>query len=166
MDEPPFDDAPGDGVLRLIHWTSAAGRQLRRRLAGVAEAFDLSDHDLLVVWLCGGAGRVQVDLAAAVGVSPAQMSGIVERLRKRGLVAMHRSTLDRRRQVWRASESGTALVAEARLQLRRLARALDRHVPPSEQLTAERLCQRLAETALEPGLDEQHEEHPADKEAA
>ena len=53
---------------------------LRRRLAEVAETFELSDTELLVVWLCSGGGRMQVELAAAIGISPAQMSGLVERL--------------------------------------------------------------------------------------
>ena len=86
----PPSDSQADRLLRLVHWTSAASRHLRRRLAEVAEAFDLSDTELLVVWLCSGGGRVQVDLAGAIGISPAQMSGMVERLRSRGLVAMHR----------------------------------------------------------------------------
>ena len=48
------------------------------------KSFDLSDSELLVVWLCSGGGRIQVELAAAIGISPAQMSGMVERLRLAG----------------------------------------------------------------------------------
>src|SRR4051794_32867507 len=78
-------DTPGLHLLRLIHWLGAAGRQLRRRLLEVAETFELTDTELLVLWLCCGRGYVQVELAGALGISPAQMSGMVERLRNRNL---------------------------------------------------------------------------------
>src|SRR5438046_438744 len=96
-------DSVADRLLHLVHWTSAASRHLRKRLSDIASNLDLTDSELLVVWLCSGAGRVQIDLAAAIGTSPAQMSGMVERLRARGLVAMHRLAADRRRQVCRTT---------------------------------------------------------------
>ncbi len=162
---------PGDGVppaeqlLRLIHWTSAASRQLRRKLAEIAAGSGLSDSELLVVWLCHAAGRVQVELAGAVGVSPAQMSGIVERLRRRGLVAMHRPAGDRRRQVWKTAASGEALLQAVAEPLATLAAALSEHVGPREQFQALSACQRLAAMPSEPPRG-QHDEQPASKEAA
>jgi DNA-binding MarR family transcriptional regulator len=138
-------DSRAELLLRLIHWSSAASRQLRRQLTEMAAAFDLSDHELLVVWLCRDGGRVQVELAGAIGVSPAQMSGIVERLRSRGLVGMHRPTMDRRRQVWRTSVAGQALLDRAAPRLEELAESLDTSVSSAEQEVAESLCQRLAD---------------------
>src|SRR6187397_1426750 len=82
----PAGDAPPERLLRLAHWTSTASRHLRRRIAEATSELDLSETELVIVWLCSGGGRVQVDLAAATGISPAQMSGLVERLRSRGLV--------------------------------------------------------------------------------
>jgi DNA-binding MarR family transcriptional regulator len=177
MHEPlsPHEPAgpPGNRVLRLIHWTSAAGRNLRRRLASVAEAFCLSDQELLVVWLCSHEGRVQGELAAAVGVSPAQMSGVVERLRQRGLVERQRSPLDRRRQVWRTSDAGSDLLAAAAPLLEQLEATLGQRLPEQEQAAAEGLCRALAEAASpefaspQPaaGSEQQGEQH-ASKEAA
>src|SRR5262245_11571676 len=73
--------APLDATLLvLIHRVSSAGRALRRLLAVQAVAIGLSDAELLVVWLCTSRGMIQGDLATAIGVSPALMSGTVERL--------------------------------------------------------------------------------------
>jgi DNA-binding MarR family transcriptional regulator len=145
----PDFDSQAENLLRLVHWTSAAGRQLRRRLADAAAAFDLSDTEVLVVWLCSGSGRVQVDLAGAIGVSPAQMSGLAERLRSRGLVAMHRPALDRRRQVWLTTASGRNLLARLSDHLDEITAEVSAVITPQQQLTAQSLCERLAEATGE-----------------
>jgi DNA-binding MarR family transcriptional regulator len=145
----PLSDSQADRLLSLIHWTSTASRHLRRRLADVAAGLGLSDTELLVVWLCSGGGRVQVELAGAIGISPAQMSGMVERLRSRGLVAMHRLAMDRRRQVWRASPAGQALLTEAAGYLNEVAASITSSLPCDEQQATRLLCQRLAEAVVE-----------------
>ncbi len=145
---PPGDDR----LLRLVERTSSAGRALRRLLADQAAAVQLSDAELLVVWLCGESashGMVQGDLALAIGVSPALMSGLVQRLLERGLIEMQRSTVDRRRQVWRSTASGRGLLAELRPVLGHLAQQLDRQVSPNDQLAAQGLCERLSTAAAE-----------------
>ena len=147
----PSGDQRAERLLALVHWTSAAGRQLRLRLAEVAAVIDLSDAELFVLWLSHGGGQVQVDLAAAVGISPAQMSGLVERLRSRELVAMHRSTTDRRRQVWRTTATGRSLLAKAAAGLNALAVAIEGGLSASEQQTIEALCRRLVETVGQQG---------------
>src|SRR5206468_2576310 len=108
---------------------------------------ELSDTELLVVWLCSGGGRIQVELALAIGISPAQMSGMVERLRSRGLVAMHRLAMDRRRQIWRTTAVGQSLLAAAAEHLNELAAGISRGLSAEEQSAAEGLCERLAEAA-------------------
>ncbi|HEY2413694.1 MAG TPA: MarR family winged helix-turn-helix transcriptional regulator [Pirellulaceae bacterium] len=143
----PPGDAPPERLLRLAHWTSTASRHLRRRIGELTAALELSDSELIVVWLCGGGGRVQVDLAAATGISPAQMSGLMERLRSRGLVAMHRLARDRRRQIWRATAEGQSLLVSAAQHLNDLAACLADHLSDEEQRVAQSLCQRLAEAA-------------------
>jgi len=143
----PTGDAPPDRLLRLVHWTSNASRHLRRRLIDFTTSLDLSDSELTVVWMCSGEGRVQVDLAGATGISPAQMSGLVERLRSRGLVAMHRQAGDRRRQIWRATPAGQALLVSAAQHLSELVACLGEHLNAEEQLLTQSLCQRLAEAA-------------------
>jgi DNA-binding MarR family transcriptional regulator len=165
--------APPEQLLRLAHWTSTASRHLRRRIGELTSALDLSDTELIVVWLCSGGGRVQVDLAAATGISPAQMSGLMERLRSRGLVAMHRLARDRRRQIWRATAEGQSLLADAAKHLNDLAACLAEQLSNEEQFAAQTLCQRLAEAAVSGSrtagkaqVVAANELHPGCKEAA
>jgi len=160
-------------LLRLIHWSGAASRQLRRQLAESAGGCGLTENELLVVWLCREGGRVQVDLATAIGVSPAQMSGVVERLGARGLVAMHRPTIDRRRQVWQTSPDGQLLLDSIAPRLELLASALEASLTLGEQETAASLCQQLAEgvsserrTTSRIASPQKQSEHNAQQEAA
>jgi len=87
-----------------------ASRHLRRRIAEATAALDLSDTELIVVWLCSGGGRVQVDLAAATGISPAQMVASWNGCVRVGLVAMHRQARDRRRQIWLVTRPASAVL--------------------------------------------------------
>jgi DNA-binding MarR family transcriptional regulator len=150
---------PADQLLWLIHWMHAASRQLRRKLAGVAASCDLSESELLVVWLCHGTGRVQVELASAIGVSPAQMSGLVERLGQRGLVAKTRPARDRRRQMWKTAAEGEALLSQVATPLADLADSLSAGVSPADRELARSLCQRVASAAA---MQEQHDEQRSD----
>jgi len=140
-------ESGAERLLRLIHWSSTASRHLRRQLADVTAAFELTDSELLVIWLCRGTGWVQVELAGTIGVSPAQMSGTVDRLRSRGLVGMHRPTMDRRRQVWRTTSGGQALLNLIAPRLDELAASLRDGLSADDEQAAASLCQRLAETA-------------------
>lgn len=109
------------GWLQLLLQIGAAARAARRHLAGHVAASELNEQEFLVLWLCddatGGktpiAHRGQGELAEAVGVSPAQMSGLVERLRVRNLLKFERCGTDRRRQVWQLTTAGQALLTAA-----------------------------------------------------
>ena len=149
---PPSNPIPAttDRLLDLVHWSSTASRQLRRCLGLLAQSVSLTDCELLTIWLClrSESGLVQGELAAAIGVSPAQMSGIAERLRQRGLIEMHRQTLDRRRQVWRGTPQAQQVLNALAAPLEALAGGIDSGVSPADQQTAQMLCERLA-SALE-----------------
>jgi DNA-binding MarR family transcriptional regulator len=138
-----------DGLLRLIYWTGAAGRQLRRCLSTLAQQAGLTDCELFTIWLCLGDddGMVQGALATALGVSPAQMSGIVERLRQRGLIEMRRQVIDRRRQVWRGTAAARQALDSLARPLGQLADGIAGQVSHADQQTSQALCQRLAATA-------------------
>jgi DNA-binding MarR family transcriptional regulator len=167
MDRPVYEWLRPGGLLNLIHWTSSASRQLRRRLADVAAATGLSDTELLVVWLCSADGHVQVEIAAAIGVSPAQMSGLVERLRSRGLVAMHRLAHDRRRQIWKATDAGPELLESIAERLQELERTIAGRFHGDELHAATGLCKRMADAlSADSGSDLRATEHRASKEAA
>jgi DNA-binding MarR family transcriptional regulator len=157
-------DTQADRLLRLVHWTGAASRHLRRRLAEVAAGFDLSDSELLVVWLCNGGGRVQIELAGLIGISPAQMSGMVERLRARDLVAMHRLAMDRRRQVWRMTTAGQALLSQAARRLEEQTIELAGDLSHRELDAMQVLCERLTQNDAHPRRNSQP--GTSDREAA
>jgi len=140
---------PDAALLMLIHRVSSAGRALRRVLADQSTSVGLTDAEVLVVWLCGPRGMVQGDLATAIGVSPALMSGTVERLRLQGLIEMHRVPVDRRRQVWRTTEQGQHLLGALRPLLVELAQQLESRVPFAELSQARELCERLTKAAHE-----------------
>jgi DNA-binding MarR family transcriptional regulator len=143
LSEPPADRM----LLVLIHRVSSAGRALRRLLADEAAAIGLTDAELLIVWLCAERGVVQGELATAIGVSPALMSGTVERLRQRELIEMQRSTVDRRRQVWRATTGGQQLLEALRPSLSALAEQLGAKISAAERTSARELCDRLTAAA-------------------
>ena len=151
-----------DALLRLFHWTSQASRHLRRRLAEVAGQFELSDTELLVLWVCSGGGRVQIELAGEIGVSPAQTSGMVERLHSRGLIAIRRQAVDRRRQVCETTVAGVELVEQSAGRMAAIVGSIGGELTPDERQLAEALCQRLA-TALKEAA---HHDKRTSKEAA
>lgn len=150
--------APAEGLLlELVRQTSSAGRALRRLLADEAAAEGLNDAELLIIWLCAGGnspGVVQGELASAIGVSPALMSGTVERLRSRELIARHRSPIDRRRQVWQTTGLGQACLTRLRGRLAALSAALEQRMTSSQQRETQALCERLASAAEAIGTPE------------
>lgn len=126
--------------LQLLLLVGAAARGARRLLAEQVAASELSEQEFFVLWLCNDAElahRGQGELAEAVGVSPAQMSGLVDRLRRRNLLQFERLGRDRRRQVWQLTPAGQTLLAEVCQQL------LHGHKLPGE-LTAPEQHQLLA----------------------
>lgn len=110
----------GGAAMELVYETACCHRLLRRWLNERLSGWGLSDVDFWVLWLCHRAapdGVVQHELAAAVGVSAAQMSGLVERLRQHGLLAGCRGDPDRRRQYWRLTTAGCGLLDQIQAQI-------------------------------------------------
>jgi DNA-binding MarR family transcriptional regulator len=101
--------------LELIQAVSLCGRQLRKSLAEIAAPHQLSDTEVLILWACceaTGTGLGQHEMANLVGISAAQLSGLVERLSTQDLILGRRPAHDRRRQYWRLSPQGEALFAK------------------------------------------------------
>ena len=142
---------PGDvdRLLEFIHAGGGAFRRLRSLLDEQVQPLGLLGAECLVLWLCATrahhAGWAQQDLATAVGVSPALMSSLVEGLRKRGLMEMKRSPVDRRRQVWRLLSQGEDLLSQIRSSLGGIAQQMDELVSVEEQEATQRVFARLAE---------------------
>lgn len=104
---------------RLALWArslQACQRALRQLLAERLTAIGMSETEFLVLWACHGAGAevaIQGQLASLVGLSPAQLSAMVERLRVRGWIEAYRTPDDRRRQRLKLSVLGLDRLLEA-----------------------------------------------------
>lgn len=141
------------GWLQVVLQVGAAMRAARRHLAAQVATSELSEQEFLVLWLCedaAAAHRGQRELAEAVGVSPAQMSGLVERLRVRNLLQFERCGTDRRRQIWQLtvagqtllsgvcqkllSATGATLTSLTPVELQQLSRLLERWLPSSDNV--------------------------------
>lgn len=142
-------------IARLL---TLSQRTLGRLLTGVAP---VSESELMLLWVCSKSagepsageddvpsaeGQAQVGLAEALGMSPGQVSSLVERLRSRDLLESNRSTSDRRRRLWRLTSGGRDCLADAGRVLAERAGDLNRHLNPSEQDLLRDLLQRVAST--------------------
>jgi len=147
-------DSTGDAPLELVYAVACCHRLLRARLIERLGVRGLGDGDFWVLWLCSLAapnGFVQHELAASAGVSPAQMSGLVERLRQRGLLAGCRGDRDRRRQYWRLTPAGEDLLREIQTEIAGEFETWEETCPVQDRQALIGWIRRLSETAAEPG---------------
>lgn len=96
-----------DPAIELVAW----GRRLGRALAGGAKEQGLSETQFQLLWLLGTLAEPlssQAELARELALSPAQVSGLLEELRSRGLVTGRSAKSDRRRRLWRLTPAGFA----------------------------------------------------------
>jgi len=113
-------------AAHVSHWLhqsielTRAAHQFRSQLKRHTERYGLGDRPFLVLWMlsstsdesrtdCNAQELNQVTLATALGMSPAQLSAVLEQLRRRQLVESRRSTADRRRQHWQLTPAGSSL---------------------------------------------------------
>jgi len=91
-----------------------AQKQVESLLTDVAEASDLALPEALTLIAAQSLSGVcqQRELGDRLGWSPGHLSGVVERLRARGLLTAERLPQDRRRQCWRLTDLGQNCVAE------------------------------------------------------
>jgi DNA-binding MarR family transcriptional regulator len=99
-----------DEVCRRV----AAGRGAARELAALVAAFGLKEAEFRLLWVLFAASSEpdQTQLAERLGCSPAQVSGLVEQQRALGRLEGRAAAGDRRRQVWRLTAAGRALVEQ------------------------------------------------------
>ncbi|MCH7751055.1 MAG: winged helix-turn-helix transcriptional regulator [Planctomycetes bacterium] len=90
----------------------ASGRAAAWDLTALVERFGLKEIEFRLLWalLTGDTQLDQTQMAKFLGCSPAQVSGIVERQRSRGNILGQAAGGDRRRQVWRITPQGRALL--------------------------------------------------------
>jgi DNA-binding MarR family transcriptional regulator len=96
-----------------------AGKLALRDIAGWTAHAGVNETEFRLLWLLIQKSQSQnadrracdqAELAHELAVSPAQVSGVIERLRQRELVERVLGVGDRRRQLWRLAPSGEQLV--------------------------------------------------------
>jgi DNA-binding MarR family transcriptional regulator len=97
-----------DSVCRRV----ADGRTAARELAAWVRGAGVHEAEFRLLWTLfhGDLLLNQGELASRLAVSPAQVSGAVERLQTRGLIVGSSDVADRRRQLWRLTPAGGALI--------------------------------------------------------
>ncbi|MFW6033150.1 MAG: MarR family winged helix-turn-helix transcriptional regulator [Phycisphaeraceae bacterium] len=114
-----MDDRPEDGAAEpRAEQVLAALRRIMREAEvhsrQMVQQCGLSGPQLLVLRELDRAGGLGAgDLAASISVSQATISGILDRLERRGLVRRRRSEADRRRVVVQHTPRGRSLLDEA-----------------------------------------------------
>lgn len=94
-----------------------------------------SESEWVLLWVCSEApteGMAQVAFAGALGVSPAQVSVNVERLREQGWLESNRCANDRRRRLWRLTDAGRQVLKQAGRELTERLSALEFEVSVEE----------------------------------
>ena len=107
---------PAARWIELAERTLVCGRMFRDGLARQAGRRQLSAAEFSILWACRRAppaGLGQNELAANLAVSAAQVSGLVEQLRRKGFLQGHRAEYDRRCQLWRVTPAGRAKLQAA-----------------------------------------------------
>jgi DNA-binding MarR family transcriptional regulator len=95
------------------------GKLACRDIAAWLRGSQINEPEFRLLWLLAGNGNGaaecsldQADLAERLVVSPAQVSGGVERLRNLGLLERVQHERDRRRQLWRVTDAAGELLGQ------------------------------------------------------
>ncbi|MDG6107776.1 MarR family transcriptional regulator [Dactylosporangium aurantiacum] len=146
-----FTGAPGDPVLPLLEAAaavrSAAAAIEHLRSAGTggrglsAGGFDL----LLRLRTSGDAGLPLGELAQLLGVTPRNVTGLVDTLEREGLVRRVPDPADRRSVRAVATAAGLAWLAEFRAPTRAAMTAVFARLSPAEAAQLRDLCLRLVQ---------------------
>jgi DNA-binding MarR family transcriptional regulator len=102
--------------IDLVERILLCGRVLRDEIRLRLQRWEVSESEFSLLWACKDApssGRGQNELAKVLAVSPAQVSAMVEQLRRKRLLRGRRATGDRRRQLWRLTPAGQTTVEVA-----------------------------------------------------
>lgn len=142
---------PGEPAARWIELAErilVCGRLFRAELTRRAGRWRLSESEFSLLLACRKAptaGLSQKELAAILAASPSAVSGLVEQLRRAGLLDGHRAEADRRRQLWRLSSAGRARVQAVLADLADWAARLDEQLGAVDRSDLIRLLEQLAE---------------------
>ncbi len=148
---------PDERAYSLQYWTEIS-RLLslcQRRLSrSMQEGQQFSESELLVLCACQAheaSGVAQVELAEASGMSTGQISHLVERLRKEGMLQSRRAENDRRRRLWQLTEVGERRLHEAGRILSQQLAVMDRQVNESDKSALHSLLTRMSDEQSDSG---------------
>lgn len=147
LEEPLSTGSPALRWAELAESLGRCERRLREDLTQQAMPAGLSQAQFSLLWACHQAppqGLSQNELAALLALSPAHVSGQVEQLRSRGLLAGHRRAPDRRRQVWQLTAEGESQLESVLAGLVQWAEQLDERFLPEQRVALITLLSELA----------------------
>ena len=115
----PASDAASVARIDAACQLAAGGKLAARDIAAWLRGFQVTEPEFRLLWLLAQPGDAspghatfdQAELAELLVVSPAQVSGSVERLRSLGMLDRTTDQRDRRRQLWRLADGGRELLA-------------------------------------------------------
>ncbi len=142
-----------DQLATITQALTRCTRQLKGVISGQISDCELTETEFFLLWFCRQAGEqgvAQKEMTDAIGVSPAQMSATVDRLRTRGLMEARRTAIDRRRQQLILSPEGRLVLDEALGNLSGFSQRLVASLSESELTTLCSLTERLVKCAKEP----------------
>jgi DNA-binding MarR family transcriptional regulator len=112
-------NTPPSPFLDTICQQIALGRQMAQRLAKALRGRTLLEVEFRLLWQLSRQAATRTEqrrLAQQLGVSPAQVSAVVDKLRRQQLIESIADHTDRRRQHWQLTRAGyqqfRAIVAE------------------------------------------------------
>jgi DNA-binding MarR family transcriptional regulator len=127
----PTPPSPAARWLTLADQLACSARLLWERIGQEAEPFGLNDTQISLLWSCLDCpldGVSQSQLADVLRISPAHVSGLVEQLRRKGLLQGRRPTTDRRRQLWQLTPQGQTVLNTLLERLASWSTQLDAHL--------------------------------------
>jgi len=138
---PPDAATRGNAVERIdaACRLAVAAKLALRDLAAWVRGLPVSETEFRLLWLLfqrERAGKAheraldQMELAAQLAISPAQISGVVEHLQTCELIDRVRDGADRRRQLWRLAQPGEALVLDVVASVQAIGDRRDVVIPP------------------------------------
>jgi DNA-binding MarR family transcriptional regulator len=137
-----FDGPAHEAALNLLLAASRLQDETARRFA----EFDLTPAQYNVLRILKGAhpgGHPRCDIARRLIVRAPDLTRLIDRLERRGLVERARSDEDRRHSITRITRAGLELLQRMRPAAAALNQALSRRLGPGEIATLSKLCEKL-----------------------
>jgi DNA-binding MarR family transcriptional regulator len=100
---------PGSQAWSLMHWMMVTNKQ---RLFAMAQEFELAPQQMIALRMLGAGPRKMSELADALICDNSNVTGIVDRLEKRGLVRREAAVGDRRVRLLVLTDEGERMRVE------------------------------------------------------